>query len=418
MPVGPTTVRRSSSGLLDALSLILPAPEDTWLLRACLHSGDLGRHAWDVYHERVKDPRQRLKKDRRGVKALAPLLYAALRRNGVPVDGSLLTSLRTVSLREELRSRSYRHILQDVLSALIAGDIPHIVVTDAALAETVYEDPALRHCHSIDLLLHDGDLRRAARLLPPVGFAPSAVALGLDGDHLALYHDSGLPLELHRRLFRNRWYDVPPKEVWARSQEQMIAGLRTRILSPADNLLHVCILAASSSNRTSLQWVSDAWHIITRYPDLDWDAVIDCATRHHQALPLSVTLGYLAEHLHAPIPGITLERLHATASQADRVTSEVAVSAALASTRGILTHLVRMTGGWRPRLIVVKWILFPSRDYLRSAYHVGHSWLLPFYYVYRPLRYIARRIWWRCRDYLQLNAPQKHLMPPGVKPGA
>jgi hypothetical protein len=418
MPVGPTTVRRSSSGLLDALSLILPAPEDTWLLRACLHSGDLGRQAWDAYRERVKDPRQRLKKDRRGVKALAPLLYAALRRNGVPVDGSLLTSLRTASLREELRSRSYRHILQDVLSALIAGDIPHIVVTDAALAETVYDDPALRHCHSIDLLLHDGDLRRAARPLPPVGFAPSAEAVDPDGDHLALYHDSGLLLELHRRLFRNRWCDVPPEEVWARSQAQVIAGLRTRILSPADNLLQVCIVAATSSNRTSLQWVSDAWHIIAQYPDLDWDVVIDCATRHHLALPLSVTLSYLTKDLNAPIPKIILDRLCDAASRTDAMRGEAMLATALAGTRLSVRSLVRMTGGWRPRLIVVKWILFPSRDYLRSAYHVGHSWLLPFYYVYRPLRYVARRIWWRCRDYLQLNALQKHLMPPEVKPGA
>jgi len=136
------------------------------------------------------------------------------------------------------------------------------------------------------------------------------------------------------------------------------------------------------------------------------------------ALPLSVTLSYLTKDLDAPIPEIILDRLHDAASQADAMRGETTLATALAGGGLSLKSLARVTGGWRPRALVLKWVLFPSPGYLRSAYHVSHSWLLPFYYVYRPLRYVARRIWWRCRDHLQLNALQKHLVSPEVKPGA
>jgi hypothetical protein len=282
----------------------------------------------------------------------------------------------------------------------------------------VYEDPVLRHCHGINILLHEGDVFRAASVMPPSGFVPLAHRPNLGQRPFTLIHESGLPLHLHRRLFTSEHYNVPFEDLLARSQIESIAGVSTRILSPADNLLHVCIQASSNSSNESPRWVSDAWYLMVRYRNLDWNVLLDCALRNRLALPLSVTLSYLTKDLNAPIPKIILDRLCDAASRTDAMRGEAMLATALAGTRLSVRSLVRMTGGWRPRLIIVKWILFPSRDYLRSAYHVGHSWLLPFYYVYRPLRYVARRIWWRCRDYLQLNAVQKHLIPPGVKPGA
>jgi hypothetical protein len=378
--------------LLDALSLILPSPEQTWLLRALLLSGEPARQAWGLCQGRTRDLRRTIKKDRGGIKTLAPLLHRALQRNMVDADEALLTSLRAASLREELRNRSYRRIVQSVLSALSTGGIPHIVVEEAALADTVYDDPALRHCHRIDLLVSDGEMLRAAGLLPSAGFAPPAGDRDPAPDHLAFRHESGLALELHRRLSRNRYYTVPSGELWARSQTAAIAGLPTRVLSPADNLLHVCLLASTSGSREPLVWVADAWHLITRYPDLEWDVLLDCATRNRLALPVSITLGYLAEALDAPIPATVVDHLRAAAAQTDRLQAEAAIAAAFAGTRGTLRGLARMSGGWRPRALCVKWMLFPSPGYVRATFRVSHPWLLPLYYVYRPLRYVGRRL--------------------------
>ena len=414
-------VRKASvvnPALTDALSIILPSPEQTWLLRACLHPAESGRQAWEVYQRLVTDPKKAFKNPRLGGKTLAPLLLTALRNNGVVVDSSILPYLRTAYLREELRSNTYRSILRDALTALSSRRVSSIVLKGAALAETVYAEPALRHCDDISIFLREEDLLPAAALLSSCGFTPVRKKLWPGVRPFTLIHESGLPLHLHRSLFCVTRYNVPPADLWTRSQTHVIAGIPTRILSPADNLLHVCIQAFSYSRRESPRWVADAWHVIVGHHDFDWDVMVDCAITNHLALPLYVTLRYLAEDLHAPIPEIILDRLCAAASQTDVMRGEATLATALAGGGLSLKSLARVTGGWRPRALVLKWILFPSRDYLRSAYHVGHPWLLPFYYVYRPLRYVARRIWWRCRDYLQLNAVQKHLIPPGVKPGA
>ena len=413
-----TKVSPGNSALTDALSIVLPVPEQTWLLRTCLHPAESGRQAWETYRGKVGDPTKGMKRDRWGGKELAPLLLIALQRNGIMADETVFTYLRIAHLREELRTKTYRRILRDVLLTLAAEGVPHIVLKGAALADTVYEDPVLRHCHGINILLHEGDVFRAASVMPPGGFMPLAHKLNPGQRPFTLIHESGLPLHLHRRLFTSEHYNVPSEELWARSQSGTITGVPTRILSPADNLLHVCVQASSYSSHESPRWVSDAWYLMVRYRNLDWSVLLDCALRNHLALPLSVSLSYLTKDLNAPIPKIILDRLCDAASRTNAMRGEAMLATALGGTRLSVRSLVRMTGGWRPRLIIMKWILFPSRDYLRSAYHVGHSWLLPFYYVYRPLRYVARRIWWRCRDYLQLNALQKHLIPPGVKPGA
>jgi hypothetical protein len=413
-----TKVSLGNSALTDALSIVLPLPEQTWLLRACLHPAESGRQAWETYLGKVGDPKKGMKRDRWGGKELAPLLLIALQHNGVVADEAVLTYLRIAYLREELRTKTYRRMLRDVLLALAAEGVPHICLKGAALADTVYEDPVLRHCHGINILLHEGDVFRAASVMPPSGFVPLADRPNLGQRPFTLIHKSGLPLHLHRRLFTSEHYNVPFEDLLARSQIESIAGVSTRILSPADTLLHVCIQACFYSGYEAPRWVSDAWHIVARYPNLDWSVLLDCALRNHLALPLSVSLSYLTKDLNAPIPKIILDRLCDTASQTDPMRGEATLATALAGMRLSLRSLVRMAGGWRPRALVLKWILFPSPGYLRSAYHVTHSWLLPLYYVYRPLRYVARRIRWRCRDYLQLNALQKHLMPPEVKPGA
>ena len=93
-----------------------------------------------------------------------------------------------------------------------------------------------------------------------------------------------------------------------------MADVPSRILSPADNLLHVCVHAFYCESRQSLRWVCDSWFIIDRYPNLEWDILLDSAQRSDLALPLSITLGYLAGDLNASIPATFLDRLYTAAS--------------------------------------------------------------------------------------------------------
>ena len=376
--------------LADTLSVILPTEQQTWLLRACLHSGDAGREAWEVWRAQTGDLRRGIR-DGPGTRRLLPLLFSRLRRNGVEPDGALLTLLRVAQHREELRTTTVVGICRDVISELSAGGIAAILLKGAALAGTVYDDWVLRHCHDVDVFVRRNDLLPAARTLIAAGFRP----LEGPGDRAAgdfkLAHARGLPVELHTRPFRPPSGEAQEAGLWSRTRTALVAGVPARILSPADSLLHVCGQAAYSPSRASLVWVCDAWHIIGRYPDLDWDALLGSAVAGHLALPLYVTLGYLAAELGAPVPETVLGQLSA-AARTDLLGRECALTGARAGQDGSFRNLFRNTGGRRSRAEILKWMLLPSPRYLRWRYGESDPRFVSLYYLRRPLRYGARWI--------------------------
>jgi hypothetical protein len=392
------------SPLTSALSnALLPAPEDRLLLRACLKPGESGQKACEAWLKQHTESQHGVRKD--SVKAFLPLLLRAAQIHGIEVDTAFRTVLRTAALREKLRTNAYHDICRDLFSTLAANEIPTIVLGGVALAETVYADRAARHSHDIDIVIPGEEMSRAARLLPSLGFKAITLPQS-EMYHWKFEHESGVPLQLHSRLFHSPHYNIPWAEVWARSRSSIVAGVAMNILPPADNLFQVCGHASYSRSRRSLRWVSDAWFIIDQHRDLDWDQLLEAARRNHLALPLSVMLGYLAEDLDAPIPAAFLNRLDAAALQTDATGREAVLCGALESLGGSLDHVLRATDDWRTRVFFIKWMLFPSVLYLRSAEQVRHSWLLPWYYVYRPLRYIARRLRWHFKSRTQSKAPQ------------
>ena len=134
--------------LSDTLAVILPNMEQTWLLRACLLSGEPVRQAWAAWCDCVGDPIAYLKNEDNGIKGLLPLLFASLQQNQVSVDETFQTCLKTAYLRDELRNKKYRSICGNVLAAFRRENIQAIVLKGAALADTVYENPVLQHSHT------------------------------------------------------------------------------------------------------------------------------------------------------------------------------------------------------------------------------------------------------------------------------
>jgi hypothetical protein len=323
-------------------------------------------------------------------KKLRPLLFNAVQCHSLEIDKEALTYLRTAYLKEELRDAAVRRICREVLLSLEKEGLAPILLKGMALAETVYGNPVLRHCHDIDILLPDDQLSRPAIFLSSLGFRVCSAPQS-QNRHLRMLQDSGLPLEFHSNLFEVPYYQMPLSEIRARGRSQAIAGVKTRILTPADNLLHVCGHASYSSKRQSLRWVTDAWFIISRHADLDWELLSHDIRRSGLALPVSVMLGYLAESLDAPIPSNTLRSLSAAASHSRPIERQLALRGTRSDGQGSLQELFGRATNWRERVFILQWLLFPSPHYLAWVDQV-HPWLLPFHYLYRPLRYARNRL--------------------------
>jgi hypothetical protein len=286
----------------------------------------------------------------------------------------------------------------------MGAGIPVIFLKGAALAETAYPKPALQHAHHLDILVKSCDFDRALQILRLCKFTRSSVQIASEAS-VELIHESQLPLILHQRLFRIPFYHVPAEEVWGRSQIHLVGNAPTRLLSPADNLVHICGFLFEMQVHESLRWVCDAWFLIHRYPDLDWDVLLEYAQRSRIALPLYLTLDYLAGALSAPVPAGVLDRLCAAVSDAKSIEHETALH--VIQTRGGLMGLIQNSGGWRTRALILKWALFPSPSYLRWVHDIPSSWVLPLYYIYRPLRYVANRLLSTVRVSIQRMLRQK-----------
>lgn len=287
---------------------LLPTSEQTALLRACLSTGEECRRSWVRWQERDRDLRE-VAREAPALRGLWPLLFSALRQSGVPVDSRVRTYLRMAYVRELLRCQIYRRVCRSVLEAFRTVELPVIAVKGAALAETVYAHPALRHSRDIDLLVGAGDLSKAVDVLPRLGFTRLSVAPAAGWARASVEHTSGLPLVLHRVPFPTGVPDRVIEDIWARSQVREIAGTTGRILSPADALLHVCAHAVTSPRRASLRWACDSRLLIDRHPDLAWEVFLDCARWTALTGPLYAALEYLVGELHAAVPASVLTSL-------------------------------------------------------------------------------------------------------------
>lgn len=393
--------------LLEALSIILPAPEDTLLLRACLLPGESGEHACRTWLKEHPEPQKELKRE--STKSFLPLLFNAVRIHGIAVDNAFLTILRTAAVREEIRTNTYRAICRKVFSTLAANEIPTIILRGATLAETVYAAPALRHSHDIDILLEPRYRDSTLGLLASLGFVPVQEKAPTDAPKVELKHGSGLPLVLHRNLFDIPFYNPDISQLWSRSQARVIMGVAVRVLSPADTLLHLCGHAFYSPSRESFRWISDTWFLIDRHRDLDWDLLLDCAHRSHLILPLSVMLGYLTKGLDAPVPSKIMDSLLDAAAKPTAIGRELALFGVRFAPGGGFKNLLRRGKSWRARVYIIKWMLFPSPAYARWVARVRHPWLLPLQYLKRPIRYLSRRLRPKVRRCLRRIAmPKDH----------
>jgi hypothetical protein len=383
---------RHAAACTAALSAILPVPEQTWLLRACLLDGEAGREAWHTWHALAGDAKAAMVEDRWSVKRLLPALYVALRRNEAVVDATLLSYLRLAYVREQMRATTYQRICGDVVAVLAAADVPALLLRGGALAATVYDDPAVRHCHDLAFLVRPQDIPRAADALQNAGLTPLAHAPNAESPYAALRHETSLPVELHGRLFTVPMYELPWEELWLRACDVTIGGRATRVLSPADALLHVSCHAFSSASRESLRWVMDAWHILRRDGAVAWEVLGASAERGRLALPALVTLRYLVESLGAPVPAPVLDRLEAAVARAPVVERDVALRAVRnGACESVSALLGRTRGGWHVRALTVAWLLFPSRAYVRDVAAGREGAGVLFHYLERPINYLRRR---------------------------
>lgn len=381
----------------DLLTVLRPDADDSALLAACLKTGDEAASAWESWRARRDSSTETLRTQLAARRNLLPLLERSVRRNGLRVEPVLLDYLRAATLREQLRATRFRTIAAEVLSTLDRAGVAAWASRGVALAATVYDDHALRHCHDLDLLveggdvgvsraalramgLHDVDPREAARFSVPGHVPPGAV----------LRHESGLHVVLHTRPFGVAFYHVALSRFVAGGERATVDGQAIRIPAAEALLVHVLGHATYSSTRRNLRWITDAWHLLHRRRDIDWSEVENRLAECRMSLAVSVLLDYMTD-FGMPVPRGHVERVRQHAFTLSPSAADVALGGAVSACGGdvgVLWGAAQSIGG---RAHLLRWMLAPSAAYVRSAFPESRSEPIALAYLRRPVRFLRGR---------------------------
>ncbi|MFH1084393.1 MAG: nucleotidyltransferase family protein [Chloroflexota bacterium] len=323
---------------------------------------------------------------------ISPLLYA-VGRHAEWLPGPVLERLRRDYMLTAARNALYLGALARALARLEAAGIAAIVLKGAALAETLYEQIAVRPLGDLDLLVQREDGAAALAALAELGYAPldpearPGAALAWENE-VCLTCPQPLPhlLEIHWSLFDSPHYQqrLAMDWFWDTAQRATVGGREALILGPEAQLVHLCGHLALHHEGQGWLWHHDIAELLARRgATLDWGLALEQAERGELVVAMQTVLGRVAAAWQAPIPPAALARLAALRPSPAEMRAMAPLSAPSATVAGRFWADLAAMPGWRARLRYALESLFPSSDYMRQRYAIRHGWLLPLYYPWR-----------------------------------
>jgi len=206
-----------------------------------------------------------------------------------------------------------------VLEQFGSEGVSALVVKGPVLSVRAYGDAAMRSYGDLDLLVPDGDIRRATQLMMASGYdarvSLNAIDAGkIPGQYLFSKPESKLLVELHNdrtlRYFPRR---LPLQEFFARQVRVPLDGREVPALSVEDELVLIAIHGAKHFWER-LIWIADIAGLITRQSSLDWMRVSATAGNSGAGRILYLALHLAADLLKARLPEAIQEKINADAA--------------------------------------------------------------------------------------------------------
>ena len=253
--------------------------------------------------------------------------------------------------------------LQVILTRFRSHGVDCILLKGADLIPRLYGVMAVRPMSDVDLLVHDQDLLAIDRILTGAGYRPQ-----IDGNPAYQDPGGGLLLDISSKI----WYLDDPEPIWRRAVTKDRDGVAAKGMSTNELVIYLTAYAVVHRGWLSPSFSQDLALLIEK-ERVDWDFVVDEASRRHLKIPLYRGLSFVAmRDAGVPIPDHVLRSL-APATVSEKlgnlllrklVTDQVVVD---------LGHLLLFLT--QPGLKKWRWlkaVFFPSTAFL--TYRYGHRW--------------------------------------------
>ncbi len=252
--------------------------------------------------------------------AVLPLLYEQLKA----VGSQALPQAVWDELQRRFRGNLRRNLsmtaeLLQLLRMLEAHRIDAMPYKGPALAAAVYGDVGLRQFNDLDILVRRQDVLNVKNLLLSQGYqdlfslpaAQESVYLQT-GCELSFQHPTKrIWVDLHWHIVRKFCgFPLPLEPLWERLQPLWLNGQQIQTLAPEDLLLILCI-HNGKHHWDRLGWLCDVAKLLHRYPQMDWEPLIDQATGIGAARMLWLGLYLAQELLDARLPARVRQRMQA-----------------------------------------------------------------------------------------------------------
>ena len=277
-----------------------PGRNEELLLRAALLDGDEARNAVAAWERAVDVDRISF-----GSYRLLPLLFRNSERLGVSLDHAGLVG--GVYRRSWYRNSILLENAARAVDALHGVGIESMLLKGAALILEYHDDRGVRPLGDVDVLVRRDDYPKALDTLLSAGWSKVPRRFSNWTSAIGLEHVDGGALDLHRLPMFEHSGPASDHAMWEAGTQTDLGGRAALVQSPADLLLHV--VAHGLAPYGAEYWVADAFTVITRSPDLDWDRFIGQALERH--LPHSVLEGvaYVAAGFDVAVPDAALVEL-------------------------------------------------------------------------------------------------------------
>jgi len=231
-------------------------------------------------------------------------------------------------VRQELRRRYYLTGLQNalfcdelksILRAFRQEGVDAVLLKGMALAETVWRNVALRPMADIDLLVREEDLDAADEILSSLGHVASERYRSKEWYRRSHHHlaprynqEQGIAVELHRNIVvPDDHFSVDISGVWQRAQYVTVAGVDTRVLSPEDQIIHLCLHVSHDDPFVGkIGSLMDIAQAVRHYGDsIRWNWIRAQAVQNNFGRFVYYPLYLAKDEFGVAIPGSVLDRL-------------------------------------------------------------------------------------------------------------
>jgi len=376
--------------MIDATARVGLTAKDVHLLRAALLDGPDVAADFAAWREGLD-----IADIDYGWGRLLPLVQRNLAR--CRIDDPWLERMRGIRRLYWARNLTLLHRVRPVLAALAEAAIPVILLKGAGLMASFGTTVDLRPMDDVDIMVPPDRLAQAVDILATLGWRPKE-ALPCSAAALAeLTSTAGWPfvdpdgteLDLHWRALNLDGRIGNDLGFRQRATPARLAGQPVLVLSPADQLLHVCVHAVTWAGFSNLRWAADAALIIRASQDrLDWAILCAEARRRGFATLMHDCLHFLAAELALPVPRTVLRDLHREARFTERLEAHIARGNPL--TRSMPRRLAAKLVAFRradPALPDQPWrraVVPFLRHVLESQSGAGALGLLLFHLLRRP----------------------------------